>query len=105
MTAAHEMLHAAYQRLNMFERKHVDEMVMAEYDKIKDQPEIKQIKWLLLSPSQVMKSMSSTQLSGRLSRRSPLNLSSTTDGILKIGQMSYLSTRSKIKTVCLEHKP
>lgn len=43
VTAAHEMLHAAYARLNMFERPHVDEMVQAEYEKIKDQPAIKQI--------------------------------------------------------------
>lgn len=43
VTAAHEMLHAAYQRLNMFERGHVEEMVQAEYQKVKDEPGIKQI--------------------------------------------------------------
>lgn len=40
-TAAHEMLHAAYQRLNPFDRQWVDGMVRAEYEKIKDQPDIK----------------------------------------------------------------
>lgn len=43
VTAAHEMLHAAYQRLNMFERGHIESMVRAEYQKVKDQPSIKQI--------------------------------------------------------------
>ncbi len=43
VTAAHEMLHAAYQRLNIIERGHVDDMVKAEYAKIKDQAAIKEI--------------------------------------------------------------
>lgn len=43
VTAAHEMLHAAYHRLNYFERQHVDGLVSAEYENIKDDPEIKQV--------------------------------------------------------------
>ncbi len=43
VTAAHEMLHAAYQRLNMFERQHVDSMIRAEYERIKDDADIKQV--------------------------------------------------------------
>ena len=43
VTAAHEMLHAAYQRLNYFDRKHVNELVKAEYEKIKDKPSISQL--------------------------------------------------------------
>lgn len=42
VTAAHEMLHAAYHRLNYFERRRVDAMVSAEYEKVKNQPEISQ---------------------------------------------------------------
>ena len=42
VTAAHEMLHAAYARLNIFEQAHVNDMVNAEYAKIKDNPDIKQ---------------------------------------------------------------
>ena len=43
VTAAHEMLHAAYQRLNYFDRQQVDSMVSQQYEAIKDQPEIKQL--------------------------------------------------------------
>lgn len=43
VTAAHEMLHAAYQRLNYFERQQVDAMIKSEYETIKDVPEISQI--------------------------------------------------------------
>lgn len=43
VTAAHEMLHAAYQRLNYFERQQVDEMIKSEYEMIKDVPAISQI--------------------------------------------------------------
>jgi hypothetical protein len=42
VTAAHEMLHAAYARLNVFEQSRVDAMINAEYAKIKDNPDIKQ---------------------------------------------------------------
>ena len=42
VTAAHEMLHAAYARLNVFEQAQVDTMINAEYAKIKDNPDIKQ---------------------------------------------------------------
>lgn len=40
VTAAHEMLHAAYDRLNFFERANVDSMIRAEYDKLKKDPAI-----------------------------------------------------------------
>ncbi len=43
VTAAHEMLHAAYERLGPFARKRVDTFVQAEYDKHRDDPELKQI--------------------------------------------------------------
>ena len=43
VTAAHEMLHAAYARLNMFERKKVDALVQSEYDTIKDDVTIKEV--------------------------------------------------------------
>lgn len=42
VTAAHEMLHAAYARLNIFEQASVNKMITAEYEKIKDNPDIKQ---------------------------------------------------------------
>lgn len=42
VTASHEMLHAAYARLNIFEQAHVNKMINAEYAKIKDNPDIKQ---------------------------------------------------------------
>jgi len=42
VTAAHEMLHAAYARLNIFEQASVNKMLNAEYAKIKDNPDIKQ---------------------------------------------------------------
>ena len=43
VTAAHEMLHAAYHRLNYFERQEVDRMVGAAYQTVKDQPEISEL--------------------------------------------------------------
>ena len=43
VTAAHEMLHAAYQRLNIFERARVDALVEAEYAKLKDDPNLQEI--------------------------------------------------------------
>lgn len=42
VTAAHEMLHAAYARLNIFEQARINRMINAEYAKIKDNPDIKQ---------------------------------------------------------------
>jgi len=42
VTAAHEMLHAAYARLNIFEQENVNKMLNIEYAKIKDNPDIKQ---------------------------------------------------------------
>lgn len=42
VTAAHEMLHAAYQRLNFLERNSVDKMVRAQYEKLKDDPVLKE---------------------------------------------------------------
>jgi len=42
VTATHEMLHAAYARLNIFEQASVNKMINAEYAKIKDEPDIKQ---------------------------------------------------------------
>ena len=43
VTAAHEMLHAAYHRLNYFERKAIDAQLEQQYQAIKDQPEISQL--------------------------------------------------------------
>ncbi len=43
VTAAHEMLHAAYQRLNFFERQRVDTMIEAQYAKLKDNASLKEI--------------------------------------------------------------
>lgn len=40
-TAAHELLHAVYVRLNQFERPKVDELIMANYEKFKT-PELEQ---------------------------------------------------------------
>lgn len=42
VTAAHELLHAVYSRLNIFERQSVDSMVLAEYENIKNDPVIAQ---------------------------------------------------------------
>lgn len=42
VTAAHEMLHAAYARLNYFERQTVNDLIEQQYNKIKDTPEIRQ---------------------------------------------------------------
>lgn len=43
VTAAHEMLHAAYERLQIWEKNHVNTLIEAEYAKIKDQPDIKKL--------------------------------------------------------------
>lgn len=43
VTAAHEMLHAAYERLQIWEKNHVNSLLEAEYAKIKDQPDIKKL--------------------------------------------------------------
>lgn len=43
VTAAHEMLHAAYERLNVFERAYVDGLLRAEYAKLKDDASLKQV--------------------------------------------------------------
>lgn len=43
VTAAHEMLHAAYDRMNVFERRQVDDLVKIEYDKVKNDPDIKSL--------------------------------------------------------------
>ena len=43
VTAAHEMLHAAYDRLNFFERQRVDALISEQYQLIKDEPYIKQL--------------------------------------------------------------
>ena len=43
VTAAHEMLHAAYHRLNMIERPRIDALLKAEYEKIKDDETLKQV--------------------------------------------------------------
>ena len=42
VTAAHEMLHAAYHRLNMLERPRINDLITMQYNKIKDQPDIKE---------------------------------------------------------------
>jgi predicted nucleic acid-binding Zn-ribbon protein len=43
VTAAHEMLHAAYQRLTILERWYVDRMVVNAYEKVKDEKTIKEL--------------------------------------------------------------
>lgn len=43
VTAAHEMLHAAYERLNVLDRPRVDQMMGAEYQKLKGEPELKKL--------------------------------------------------------------
>lgn len=43
VTAAHEMLHAAYERLNWLERERVDRLVEEEYEKNKGNAALKQI--------------------------------------------------------------
>ena len=40
VTAAHEMLHAAYERLPFFERPKVDRMIEAEYEKLKNDKDL-----------------------------------------------------------------
>lgn len=40
VTAAHEMLHAAYERLNIFERMRVDAMIKKQYITVKDDPNL-----------------------------------------------------------------
>ena len=42
VTAAHEMLHAAYSRLNFFDRQRIDGMLTKQYELIKNQPQISQ---------------------------------------------------------------
>ena len=43
VTAAHELLHAAYARLNAFEQQRVDGLVRAAYQKVKDEPTLKRL--------------------------------------------------------------
>lgn len=43
VTAAHEMLHAAYERLNFFERTRVNSLIEAEYATLQDSPSLKQV--------------------------------------------------------------
>lgn len=43
VTAAHELLHAAYQRLNFFERSRVNTLISSEYAKHKDDMKLKEI--------------------------------------------------------------
>lgn len=43
VTAAHEMLHAAYQRLNFFERARVDQLIKTQYAALKDDASLKEI--------------------------------------------------------------
>lgn len=43
VTAAHEMLHAAYQRLTILERMQVDQMIKDQYEKIKNDKAITQL--------------------------------------------------------------
>lgn len=43
VTAAHEILHAVYQRLNFFERRKVDELIAAQYARLKDDANLKEI--------------------------------------------------------------
>ncbi len=43
VTAAHEMLHAAYERLQIWEKNNVNALLEAEYAKIKNQPDIKKL--------------------------------------------------------------
>lgn len=43
VTAAHEMLHAAYQRLTIFERYWLDQKIVDEYNKVKNDDTIKQL--------------------------------------------------------------
>ncbi len=43
VTAAHEMLHAAYQRLNWFERQRVDALIQAAYEKVKNDANLKEV--------------------------------------------------------------
>ena len=42
-TAAHELLHAAYSRLNFFEKQRVDALINAQYEKVKDDETIKEL--------------------------------------------------------------
>lgn len=43
VTAAHEMLHAAYQRLNWFERQDVDTMIRSQYAKVRNNQNLKEV--------------------------------------------------------------
>lgn len=42
VTAAHEMLHAAYHRLSFFERAHIDDLVSKQYALLRDDPVLKE---------------------------------------------------------------
>ncbi|MGB4767941.1 MAG: hypothetical protein WBP22_01670 [Candidatus Saccharimonas sp.] len=42
VTAAHEMLHAAYHRLSFLERTHIDKLVSDQYMKLRDDPVLKE---------------------------------------------------------------
>lgn len=43
VTAAHEMLHAAYQRLSLVEKWWVDQKIVAEYEKVKNDPDVQEL--------------------------------------------------------------
>lgn len=43
VSAAHEMLHAAYERLNIIDRSHVDSMLQVEYAKQKNNSELQKL--------------------------------------------------------------
>ena len=43
VTAAHEMLHAAYQRLTIAEKYWLDKRIVAQYEKVKEDPTIKEL--------------------------------------------------------------
>ena len=60
VTTAHEMLHAAYERLNVFERTHVDQMVNDEYQRVKYDSKINQLWIIIKKPNQQSLQMSYT---------------------------------------------
>lgn len=43
VTAAHEMLHAAYDRLNVFERQRVNRLLEEEYARVNDDPDLQKL--------------------------------------------------------------
>lgn len=43
VTAAHELLHAVYARLTIFEKQQVDKLIQSQYEKVKDNNEIKSL--------------------------------------------------------------